>query len=74
MSIHDISQKFIILAEKITHFSQSYLIDEKLRSQLSELAYQCQLSADKIVRDHTDEGIALDSLQTILGMFNHIVL
>jgi hypothetical protein len=73
MNIYYISEKYISVAHKIERISREKGLKGKLKRELSDLSHQCYLASESIIRDFTDEGIAIDNLLNILGRFNDIV-
>jgi hypothetical protein len=73
-NIYEISELFKAIGSSIGAFLIENQCDEKFKRDLLNLSIQCSLSADKIIRDHADPGIALENCQIILRQFNELVL
>ena len=74
MNIYQISAKYIALANEMGKSSRENTINDTLKRELSDLSHQCNQASERIVRDFTDEGIALDNLLILLQKFNDIAL
>lgn len=71
MNIYVISEEYLLVARKILKY-KSNDINEALKVELEYLANQCVLCSESIIRDFTDEGIALENLLAILKIFHDI--
>lgn len=65
MNIYQISEAYAVLSQKITVFIVENDVKGKFKRQLDDLSLQCELASEKIIRDHSDEGIALDNLKLL---------
>ncbi|QTE21087.1 hypothetical protein [Polaribacter cellanae] len=74
MNIHAISKEYLLAERKILAYRSKNNISKVLDRELEDLASQCGLCSESIIRDFTDEGIALENLLTILKKFNDIAL
>ncbi len=74
MTIYEISENYQLVARKILNFARKNNISSSLVKELEDLAHQCELASEYIIRDFADEGVANDNLLKIINMFNEIVL
>lgn len=74
MNIYVISEKYISAAIRMGKISRDHRFKGSLKKEVEDLCHQCYLASESIIRDFTDEGIALDNLRNVLKRFNEIAL
>jgi len=73
MSIYKISEQYALMSQKISNIVVDNNLQGTLKRQLDDLSYQCELASEKIIRDHSDEGIALENLKLLHVEFHRIL-